>query len=286
MEQVVTNGINVLVVSALYILVALGFSFLFNLLGILNLAHGAIYMLGGYLGYVLIVALGLNEWLALLATVAAFAGFGIILEKYFFRPLVGNFDYTILVCVALAVVSQTTVNLIVGYGIQAIPPFYLGMIKAGTISVSAEKVITFVIAGLLLVFVTWFVKSSKWGLQMQAISQNREAAALQGIDVNRISGLATAMACGLAAIAGCLMGAYLSLGPFMGDAILVKVLILVIIAGLGSVAGIFYSGLLLGILDVILPLMMDGAQSEAVTIGIVVILLLFRPQGFFGRQAT
>jgi branched-chain amino acid transport system permease protein len=270
----------------MYILVALGFSFLFNVLGILNLAHGAIYMIGGYFGYQLIVVLGLNQWLALLMTVAFFGAFGILLEKIFFRPLVGNFDSIIMVCIAIAVILQTSINISVGYQAQSLPPFYRGIIRAGVITISAERVITFVIGGILLAFVIWFVNRTKWGQQMQAISQNREAAALQGININRISGIATAIACGLAAIAGCLMGAYLNLTPFMGDYILVKVLILVIIAGVGSISGIFYSGILLGALDVILPLFMRGAASEAVTISIVVVLLLFRPQGFFGRQAT
>jgi branched-chain amino acid transport system permease protein len=286
MGAIISNIIDVLVLSSMYILVALGFSFLFNVLGILNLAHGAIYMVGGYFGYQLIVVLGLNQWLALLMTVAFFGAFGIFLEKFFFRPLVGNFDFMVMVCIAIAVILQTTVNISVGYQVQSLPPFYRGIIRAGVITISAERVITFVIGGILLAFVIWFVNSTKWGQQMQAISQNREAAALQGININRISGIATAIACGLAAIAGCLMGAYLNLTPFMGDYILVKVLILVIIAGLGSISGIFYSGILLGALDVILPLFMRGAASEAVTISIVVILLLFRPQGFFGRQAT
>jgi branched-chain amino acid transport system permease protein len=286
MGTIIANIIDILVVSSMYILVALGFSFLFNVLGILNLAHGAIYMVGGYFGYQLIVVLGLNQWLALLITVGCFSAFGISLEKFLFRPLVGNFDFIIMVCIAIAVILQTTVNISVGYRVQSIPPFYRGIIKAGVITISAERVITFVIGSILLAFVIWFVNSTKWGQQMQAISQNREAAALQGININRISGIATAMACSLAAIAGCLMGAYLNLTPFMGDYILVKVLILVIIAGLGSISGIFYSGILLGALDVILPFLMAGAASEAVTISIVVVLLLLRPQGFFGRQAT
>lgn len=286
MGAIVSNIIDVLVLSSMYILVALGFSFLFNVLGILNLAHGAIYMIGGYFGYQLIVVLGLNQWLALLMTVAFFGAFGILLEKIFFRPLVGNFDSIIMVCIAIAVILQTSINISVGYQAQSLPPFYRGIIRAGVITISAERVITFVIGGILLAFVIWFVNRTKWGQQMQAISQNREAAALQGININRISGIATAIACGLAAIAGCLMGAYLNLTPFMGDYILVKVLILVIIAGVGSISGIFYSGILLGALDVILPLFMRGAASEAVTISIVVVLLLFRPQGFFGRQAT
>jgi branched-chain amino acid transport system permease protein len=120
---------------------------------------------------------------------------------------------------------------------------------------------------------------------MQAIAQNMEAASLQGINVKRISNLAFALGCGLATIAGCLMGAYLQLSPFMGDTMFTKVLILVILAGVGSIGGIFLTGLLLGGLDAILPLMMRGSFSDAIAVVIVVILLLFKPKGFFGHEA-
>lgn len=285
MQEVIATSANVLILSSVYILVALGFAFLFTILGILNLAHGAIYMVGGYIGYQFAVAVGLNPWLALLAATATLAAFGVLLEKFFFRPFVGDFDRTVVVCIALTVILQTTVNISVGYQIQSLPHFIPGVLKVGLISVSWQRIVTFVIGAVLLVATTWFVNRTKRGQQMQAVSQNREAAALQGISINRISALACAMACGLAAIAGCLMGAYLNLTPFMGDYILNKALILVILAGVGSISGIFCAGLILGLLDATLPLYINGAASDAITIGIVVVLLLFRPQGFFGHEA-
>ena len=247
MQEVIATSANVLILSSVYILVALGFAFLFTILGILNLAHGAIYMVGGYIGYQFAVAVGLNPWLALLAATATLAAFGVLLEKFFFRPFVGDFDRTVVVCIALTVILQTTVNISVGYQIQSLPHFIPGVLKVGLISVSWQRIVTFVIGAVLLVATTWFVNRTKRGQQMQAVSQNREAAALQGISINRISALACAMACGLAAIAGCLMGAYLNLTPFMGDYILNKALILVILAGVGSISGIFCAGLILGL---------------------------------------
>ena len=98
---------------------------------------------------------------------------------------------------------------------------------------------------------------------MQAIAQNTDGASLQGISVHKISALASALGCGLAALAGCLMGAFLGIGPFMGDQMLVKALILVILAGIGSIGGIFLAGLLMGALNAVLPLVTNGAASEA-----------------------
>jgi branched-chain amino acid transport system permease protein len=242
-------------------------------------------MIGGYIGFALIMALGLNQWLALLLTTLMVAAFGVFLEKFCFRPFVGDFNRLVMICVAIAVVLQTAVNIIAGTKTLALPPFIEGLLTVGRVSVSYERIVTFTIGAVLLGAIIWFVNRTKWGQQMQAISQDMEAASLQGINIHRISALACAMGCGLAAIAGCLIGAYLRLGPFMGDFMLVKVLMVVILAGVGSISGIFITGLALGILDAVLPVLMKGALSDAIAVSIVVGLLLIRPQGFFGHEA-
>jgi branched-chain amino acid transport system permease protein len=268
----------------MYILVALGFAFLFNMLRILNLAHGAIYMVGGYVGLSFIMILGFNQWIALLLTVLIIAAFGVFLERFCFRPFVGDFNRIVMVCVAIAVILQTAVNIIAGTKTLALPPFAEGVLRAGTFSVSYERIVTFAIGAALLGLVIWFVNRTKWGQQMQAIAQDTEGAYLQGINVHRISALACFIGCGLAALAGCMMGAYLRLGPYMGDLMLIKALILVIMAGVGSISGILVTGLVLGALDAALPVLVPGAGSDAITVGIVVVILLIRPQGFFGYE--
>jgi len=284
MELIVATVTNFLILSSMYILVALGFAFLFNMLRILNLAHGAIYMVGGYIGLAFIMILGFNQWIALLLTTLIIAAFGIFLEKFSFRPFVGDFNRIVMVCVAIAVVLQTAVNIIAGSKTLALPPFVEGVFRAGTFSVSYERMVTFAVGAALLGLAIWFVNRTRWGQQMQAIAQDIEGAYLQGINVRRISALASFIGCGLAAVAGCLMGAYLRLGPYMGDLMLIKALILVILAGVGSVSGILVTGLVLGALDAALPVLVPGAGSDAITVGIVVVLLLIRPQGFFGYE--
>jgi branched-chain amino acid transport system permease protein len=284
MELAVATVTNLLILAAMYILVALGFAFLFNMLGILNFAHGVIYMIGGYIGLALISAMGVNQWVALIISALVVGAFGIFLEKFSFRPFVGNFNRIVMVCVAVIVILQTSVNIIAGTQITSLPPFAEGALKIGPASVGLDRIVTFAIGAALLGAVIWFVNRTKWGQQMQAISQDMQAAALQGINIPRVSALASFIGCALAAVAGCMIGAYLSLGPFMGDFMLVKVLMLVILAGVGSIGGIFITGLVLGSLDSILPLFISGAASDAVAVGIVVVLLLIRPQGFFGRE--
>jgi len=284
MELAVATVTNLLILSSMYILVALGFAFLFNMLGILNLAHGVVYMLGGYIGLALISAMGVNQWAALIITAVIMGAFGIFLERFCFRPFIGNFNRIVMICVAVIVILQTSVNIIVGTQITSLPSFAEGVLRVGLASVSYERIVTFAIGALLLGAIMWFVNRTKWGQQMQAISQDMQGAFLQGINVHRISALASFIGCALAAIAGCLIGAYLSLGPFMGDFMLVKVLILAILSGVGSISGIFIAGLVLASLDSILPLLVSGAASDAIAVGIVVVLLLIRPQGFFGHE--
>jgi branched-chain amino acid transport system permease protein len=269
----------------MYILVALGFAFLFNMLGLLNLAHGAIYMIGAYIAFILIAGLGLPFWMAMLLATVIVALLGVLLERICFRPFVGDFNRSVMICVALTVLFQTTVNIMAGAKTLALPPIAQGILRYGPVSLSHERIITFVIGAVLLVGFLLFVNKTKWGQQMQAIAQNTEGASLQGISVHRLSALTSAMGCGLAALAGCLMGAFMGIGPFMGDQMLVKALMLVILAGVGSVGGIFLAGLLLGTLNAVLPLVTNGAASEAAAVAIVVVLLLIRPKGFFGHEA-
>ena len=276
--------VNMLVLSSMYMLVALGFAFLLNILGILNFAHGAIYMIGGFICYKLTMGLGLNPWLAMLIAVIVVSAFGLFLEKYGFRRFYGNLNSILVVCIVIITVFQNTVNLTQGYTVQAIPSFAPGILRFGVVSLSLERLVTFLIGGALLIVVVWFIRKTKIGLQMQAVSQNLEGAALQGINIHRIAGIACVIACGLAAIAGCLMGAYLNVSAYMGDYIMLKAIILVVLGGIGSVEGIFFAGLLLGTLDAVIPVLTNGNTSEAIVLGVVIVILVIRPRGFFGLK--
>jgi branched-chain amino acid transport system permease protein len=285
-ELLVGTLSNVLISSSMFILAALGFAFIFNMMGVLNLAHGAIYMIGGYVTYQFAVAFGLNPWAAILISAVVFALFGIFLEKYFFRPFIDHFDFAVVACVAISVILQQAVNIMVGTKIMSIPSLAEGIFKAGLVSVSYERITIFVIGGILTGIVIWFVWKTKMGQQMQAVTQNREAASLQGINVNRVYAIACAVGSGLAAVAGSLMGAFTNLNPFMGDAMLLKVIMLVILAGAGSIGGVVIGGVILGAMNAVLPLLLSGEVAEVIYVAVIVVLLLFRPQGLFGHEFT
>jgi branched-chain amino acid transport system permease protein len=284
MELGVSAVMNALLISAMYIVVGLGFAFLLNIMGFINFSHGAIYMVAGYLCYQLAVVYGLNQWAALLFSVVIVAGFGIFLERYCFRYATGNLDRMIIISLALILILENSVNVTVGAYVRSLPSFAPGVLKFGTFSFAKDKLLTFIIGAVLLAVLIWFTRKSKPGMQMQAISQNAEGAALQGISVHRLSAIACAMACGMAAVAGCLMGALFNLSAFMGDNMLTKALELVILGGIGSTTGIIFSGLLIGTIDAVVPLFSSGAMGQVIGLAIIVVILLFRPQGFFGRE--
>lgn len=285
MELVIQTLSNTLILAAMYILVGVGFAFLFNMLGVFNIAHGSIYMASAYLGYLFMATLGINEWLGFGIVVVIIALFGVLLERTCFRPFLGNFNHQIMVGVALIVLLNTTMTILVGDRTFMLPALLDGSLGSGAYSITWQRILTFGIGAVILVLVLLFVNRTRWGSQMQAISQNMEAASLQGINIYRISTFITTLGCALAAIAGVLVGSMYVLSPFMGQNILIKILALVILAGAGSFWGIFIMGLILGALFAGLPILIPGTVSDAVAVTTVCIILIFRPQGFFGHEA-
>jgi branched-chain amino acid transport system permease protein len=273
-----------LILSAVFILLALGFAFVLNMLGIFNLAHGAIFMTAGYLCYVFIAKMGMSHWLAIPLTIILISALGIFLERFCFRPFIGDFNRQVMICVAITMVLTTTMNIWLGASNVSIPSFATGLLGSPPYSTRWDRVATFLTGAVVLLLVILFVDRSRWGAQMQAVAQNLEGAILQGINFHRIAAMACAIGCALAAVAGIAMGTIYNLSPFMGDVTLVKVLMLVILAGVGSFHGIFIVGLILGAAYAGIPMVVPGAASDVVASVIVLFILLARPQGFFGHE--
>ena len=276
--------INVVLLGVVYILMGMGFAFILNLLGIFNLAHGAIFMSASYGCYLLVVRLHLPGFVAFPLTVLAAAAFGVVVERFLFRPMKADFNRTMMVCIALSTILVTTFNRFLGTKVLAIPSFLEGTTGIGPYKVQTDRILAFGIGVVILVAIILFVDRSRWGAQMQAVTQNREGAALQGVRFSRVAAIACAVGFGLAAIAGVFMGSLYNLTPFMGDITLIKVLMLVILAGVGSFRGIFFVGALLGVLYGALPVVLNGAVVDAAASVMVLALLVIRPQGFFGHE--
>jgi branched-chain amino acid transport system permease protein len=269
----------------MYILAALGFAFIFNMMGAINFAHGGVYMLSAYLCYQLSVWLGVSNWVAMLLSVIIMAAFGILMEKFCFRPFRKDFSRLVMVGVALITVFSTTTNVLAGANTEIrVGTFAPGRSVIGGLTISNDRILTFSIGVLLLLVVLFIVNKTTLGRQMEAIAQNRTGAALSGININRVSAIVCIIGCALAAVAGSLMGAYRPMSPNMGDAIILRIIMLVMLAGAGSMNGVMITGLVMGALDSWLPFWFQGARADAATATVVVVLMLIRPKGFFGHE--
>lgn len=278
-------GINTLVLASMYILASLGFAFIFNMLGTINLAHGALYMISAYLCYYFCTNFGINNWLAMLITAVVLAAFGILLERFVFRVFLSDFSRVVMVGVALITIMETGVTILTGTSTQRTPSFAPGVTHLGSMDIGTEKLVTFIIGLFLLLVILYIDSRTALGRQMKAIAQDYLGAALQGIPIQRVAATACAIGCALVAVSGSLMGAYQKLSPYMGDNMMLRILMVVMLAGAGSTNGLIITGLIMGLLDSFVPVVTTGAISDAIVVIVVVILLLIRPQGFFGHEA-
>lgn len=284
MGTIIEIVINAVLLSSMYILAASGFALVLSIMGVLNFAHGALYMVGGYVCYQLAIEYGLNQWLSLFLAAGIMACFGLFLERFFFRPFYGDFFSSVIMSIALIFILQTSINLTVGVHVRSLPAFVPGMFKAGDVAVSMERLFTAAMGVSLLFGLTLFIRKTRIGQQMLAVAQDSEGAALQGIRIHRVAAIAMALGCALAAVAGSLMGAIFDLNTFMGDLILVKAIQVVILSGIGSIGGVLIGGLIIGSLDSVLPLYTTPAITQTTGLAIIIVLLLIRPQGLFGRE--
>ncbi len=284
-SQIAGHLINVLMTSSIYVLVALGFALVFSVMRIMNFAHGAIYMIGGFVCYAFWVTLGLGPWVSLPLTMIVMGLFGLFIEKFCFRPFQRDFEKATVMAIALVIILKTIADLTVGPVSRSMPPVVSGTITAGAITFSADRIAVLLIACVLLTALVLLVQKTKVGQAMLAIAHDPDAASLMGINTNRVSALVCAAGCGLAGLAGGLVGSVLVLHVVIADTMLVKIIGVVILAGIGSIGGIWAGGLAMGAIDSLGPYFLSNVVSEPLGLALVVLILIFRPRGFFGQDA-
>jgi branched-chain amino acid transport system permease protein len=276
--------LNGLTLSGIYILIALGLTLVLSIMGIVQISHGEIYMIGAYAVYYMVAGLGM-PFLPAIVIATLFVGFlGIFLERVCFRPFRGQPDRAMTVAIGLILILQNLVLFIAGGNPRTFQSPITGVLHIAGIAI-AWKRLTIVLVGFgLLVALFLFIKYTKTGQAMLAISQERDGAALQGINIDRISAIAMFMGCGLAAIAGALIGSLFSISPTMGSFALMKGIAVIILGGLGSITGAVLGGLILGLIDGILPTLTTTHIAGLVGFAAIIIILLFRPQGIWGHE--
>ena len=280
--QAIINGIAL---GWLYVPMALGMTLILSIMGILQLAHGEIYMMGAFLVYYLTrQSIGIYPAIAL--SMVVMATVGVILERVLFRPR-ANRDVvltSIVISTGLTLILSSAA--VVGFGLytKSLPFLISGSFSVAGAGVPKDRilVIGFSVAALLLLY--GFLKRTRLGLAMVASAQNREGSFLKGINPNQMSMAAMAIGCSLAALAGALAGSILQLQPYMGSLPMINGLVTIVLGGLGSIPGAVIGGMILGLLNGILPVMFGPAVAAVAPLVIVILVLLFRPKGILGHD--
>jgi branched-chain amino acid transport system permease protein len=283
LAQSILNG---LMAGWIYVLVALGLTLVLSIMGIVNLAHGEIYMFGAYGAYYFCVVAGLNFLLALVISTLLIGLLGIAIERIFFRPFRhGEFLTTVIMATGLMLILQTTAVISFGGSPKVVTTPFPGVITIAGVTLSWERLIIILVSIILVAALFYLIHRTKIGQAMVAVSQDLDAAALQGINIDRVSSVAMFLGCGLAAAAGALMGAIFGLSPTMGGFALMKGIAVIILGGLGSIPGAVIGGLILGFIDGIIPPLLSSHMASLVGFVAIILILLFRPRGIMGHES-
>ena len=274
------------VTSAIYAMLAVGFTLIFGVARVLNLAHGSFYALGAYGTYVLTSIVGLPLWLAALLAIAAVSLFGVIVEKVLIRPLRYSQLGVLMITLAVSLVVEQALFLTFGSEYRNVPAFIDTKVSIGGVDVAGQRLLTLVVAVVAIGALYLFIQRTRLGSAILAISQDAEAAKYMGIPSDRIFSLVMAISASLAALAGVLAGPFLSVQPSMHLLPIVKAFAIVIVGGLGSIPGSILAALMLGYAETLVAYLISTSWTEIVSVLATLLTLVLRPAGIFGKRAA
>ena len=290
--SLLTSG---LVLGVIYALMALGLTLIFSILGVINFAHGEFYMLGGYASYYILTAFtGLHPLWAVPIAGIIVALLGLVFERIFLRPM--HLDqierpgeYAILVTFGLSFFLLNLALAVFGPYPHRPPSFFEGTVKLGTVSVSADRLTASIMAMVLLGLLLLVINKTWIGKALQAVSQDKQAAAVVGINPLAMNSIAFALGAGLAAMAGALLAPSFSVTPDVGAVPSIRSYVIIVLGGMGSIPGSILGGILIGLVESLGAGYFPDpsrALNYKTVFGLVIfaLVLLLRPRGLFGRK--
>ncbi len=276
--------------GSVYAIIALGYTMVYGIAKMLNFAHGDVIMIGGYVIFTSVATLGLSPVLSVLIAVVLCTALGVVVEKIAYKPL-RNAASSLAVLITAIGVSYFLQNVaLLTFGsntksftsVISIPPIYLA---DGQLTISGETQATIICCVVIMVCLTTFIKKSKSGQAMLAVSEDKGAAILMGINVNKTISLTFAIGSGLAAIAGALLcSAYPALTPYTGSMPGIKAFTAAVFGGIGSIPGALIGGLLLGIIEIIGRAYISSQLSDAIVFMVLIVVLIVKPTGILGKK--
>ena len=274
------------VTSAIYAMLAVGFTLIFGVARILNLAHGSFYALGAYGAYVLTSIAGLPLLVATPLVVLGVALFGMGVERVLIRPMRKSQLAVLMISLAVSLVVEQALFLIFGSEYRNVPSFIDTKFHIGGVDVAGQRLLTLLVAVAAIGALYTFIQRTRLGSAILAISQDPEAAQYMGIPSDRVFGIVMAISAGLAALAGIMAGPFLSVQPSMHLLPIVKAFAIVVVGGLGSIPGSIVAALMLGYAETLVAYGISTSWTEIVSVAATLLMLVLRPAGFFGKRAA
>lgn len=286
MDQFLQHVMNGVMLGSTYALLGIGLTLVFGIMRIVNFTHGEFYALGGYMAYMFVALLGVNFFAAILLATAIGIAFGALLEFCVLRRLkTTDIDSVMIVMIGLWIAMQNSQQLIWGGVGKIIPsPFSQQPLIFGPVSVSPLKVFVLITAVVLLIGFHFLINHTRLGLAMRSTFQDRDVAALMGVNVGTVYMATFALGSGLAAVAGALLGPIFLVNPTMGDLASLKAFAIVILGGLGSTVGATVGGFAIAFVEEFGAGYISADYRDAFSFLVIVAVLILKPQGLFALK--
>ena len=282
--QQLINGVSL---GSIYALIALGYTMIYGIIKLINFAHGDIYMVGAYFGFVATSMLGLSFLPALIFSMVAAAIVGIIIERGAYRPMRNAPRIAILItAIGVSFFLEYGMILIATPQPRTFPAVFEGAIyNVGGLIVNSQQIVILVSALVLMAGLTYIVNKTKIGKAMRAVSFDTDAARLMGIDIDRVISMTFALGSALAAAAGVLVGIYYnSIDPLMGMMPGMKAFVAAVLGGIGIIPGAMLGGIIMGVVEAMVSGFFSSTFRDAAAFGILIIILLYKPSGILGKN--
>jgi branched-chain amino acid transport system permease protein len=285
LELLLQTSVNAIYAASYMALVAVGFVLIFGVMGVINFAHGELYMFGAYAVVYVYAENQLPFFLAVAAGLVFVGLLGLLMERALFRPMRDNPLGGLIASIGFLLILQTLAVLGFGVRMEHIPPPTREMLNVFGIEgvVLSVQRLYVIVATVLLLGALWiFLRRSKFGVALRACAQDPEAAALQGISMNQAARIAMFIGAALAGIAGALTAPLVRTYPFMGHSVIVTAFIIIIVGGIGSLEGAVVAAVLYAMVHTFVTTFIDGVIADIVGLLLMLLVLVIRPTGLFG----
>lgn len=283
----ISNLISGLSLGSIYALIALGYTMVYGIAKMLNFAHGDVIMAGAYSMIVFVMTLNLPPLVSVLFGVVFCVLLGVTIEAVAYRPLRRASPLSVLItAIGVSYLLQNLALLIFGSDKKSFPSIIdLSPVKIGALTVKGESIATLLLTGAIMILLTVFINKTKMGKAMRAVSEDKDAAELMGISVNRTITITFAIGSALAASAGLFYGAtYTFIGPYTGSMPGIKAFVAAVFGGIGSIPGAMLGGVLLGVIENLSKAYISTELSDAIVFGVLILVLVIRPTGLLGKK--